>query len=219
MVTLAMPVVIAELGWIAMGIVDTLMVGPLGPEAIGAVGIGSPYSWASSIFAMGLMLGLDTLVSHAYRRRPPRRLSPVAGARDRCSAWSYRCRSRWCCSTSTLLAALGPRSRGLPIDSALSRCAHVERGAAPPVRDVPPLSAGHGRRAASDDRSGDGQRHQRDRQLDSHLWKARRAGHGRTRVSVGDGDVARGDGAYLLVVIVLRERGRRPGLFETSLRD
>ena len=41
MVTLATPVVVAEIGWVAMGLVDTLMVGPLGPEAIGAVGIGS----------------------------------------------------------------------------------------------------------------------------------------------------------------------------------
>ena len=38
MFRLALPVVIAELGWMAMGVVDTLMVGRLGPEAIGAVG-------------------------------------------------------------------------------------------------------------------------------------------------------------------------------------
>ena len=31
MATLAMPVVVAEIGWVAMGLVDTLMVGPLGP--------------------------------------------------------------------------------------------------------------------------------------------------------------------------------------------
>ena len=43
MFTLAVPVVMAELGWMTMGLVDTLMVGRLGPEAIGAVGIGS--SW------------------------------------------------------------------------------------------------------------------------------------------------------------------------------
>ena len=47
MFRLAVPVVLAEIGWMAMGIVDTLMVGPLGPEAIGAVGVGSSLSWAS----------------------------------------------------------------------------------------------------------------------------------------------------------------------------
>lgn len=66
MLRLAAPVVFAELGWMTMGMVDTLMVGRLSPEAIGAVGIGSSVFMAVVIFAMGLMLGLDTLVSHAF---------------------------------------------------------------------------------------------------------------------------------------------------------
>jgi multidrug resistance protein, MATE family len=66
MFTLAVPVVFAELGWMAMGVVDTLMVGPLGPEAIGAVGLGSSLFTSIVIFAMGLLLGLDTLVSQAF---------------------------------------------------------------------------------------------------------------------------------------------------------
>jgi len=66
MFTLAAPVVLAELGWVAMGLVDTLMVGSLGPEAIGAVGIGSSIFVGVCIFGMGLLLGLDTLVSQAF---------------------------------------------------------------------------------------------------------------------------------------------------------
>jgi MATE family multidrug resistance protein len=66
MLLLAVPVVFAELGWVTMGLVDTLMVGGLGPEAIGAVGIGSSLFMGVSIFAMGLLLGLDTLVSHSF---------------------------------------------------------------------------------------------------------------------------------------------------------
>lgn len=66
MLTLAVPVVMAELGWMTMGLVDTLMVGRIGPEAIGAVGIGSSLFMGVCIFAMGLLLGLDTLVSHAF---------------------------------------------------------------------------------------------------------------------------------------------------------
>src|SRR4029078_11672125 len=65
-VPLAMPVVVAELGGMTMGMVDTLMVGPLGPEAIGAVGVGSSLFMGIVIFAMGLMLGLDALVSRAF---------------------------------------------------------------------------------------------------------------------------------------------------------
>ena len=36
MLKIAVPVVLAELGWMTMGVVDTVMVGPLGPEAISA---------------------------------------------------------------------------------------------------------------------------------------------------------------------------------------
>jgi MATE family multidrug resistance protein len=66
MLRLAIPVVLAELGWMAMGIVDTIMVAPLGPAAIGAAGIGNSMHMALAIFGMGLLLGLDTLVSQAY---------------------------------------------------------------------------------------------------------------------------------------------------------
>ena len=66
MLRLALPVVLAELGWMAMGIVDTIMVAPLGPSAIAAAGIGSGVHMAFAVFGMGLLLGLDTLVSQAY---------------------------------------------------------------------------------------------------------------------------------------------------------
>ncbi len=69
MFRLAVPVVLAELGWMTMGMVDTLMVGPIGPEAIGAVGLGSSIFMGFTIFAMGLLLGLDTLVSQAFGAR------------------------------------------------------------------------------------------------------------------------------------------------------
>jgi MATE family multidrug resistance protein len=41
MLRLAGPVISAELGWMAMGIVDTIFVGRLGAEAIGAVSLGN----------------------------------------------------------------------------------------------------------------------------------------------------------------------------------
>lgn len=62
---LAGPVVMAELGWMAMGVVDTMIVGGLGAEAIGAVSIGSVAFFTPAVFGMGLLLGLDTLVSQA----------------------------------------------------------------------------------------------------------------------------------------------------------
>jgi MATE family multidrug resistance protein len=66
MLALAWPVVLAELGWMAMGIVDTMMVGRVSAEAIGAVSIGSVLFFSVAIFGMGLLLGLDTLVSQAF---------------------------------------------------------------------------------------------------------------------------------------------------------
>jgi len=53
----------------AMGVVDTIMVAPLGPAAIGATGVGNSLHFAFAIFGMGLLLGLDTLVSQAYGAR------------------------------------------------------------------------------------------------------------------------------------------------------
>ena len=63
---LAWPVIVAELGWMFMGVVDTLMVGRVAPEAIGAVGLGSILYFSAAIFGMGLLLGLDTFVSQAF---------------------------------------------------------------------------------------------------------------------------------------------------------
>ena len=63
---LAWPVIVAELGWMLMGVIDTLMVGRVAPEAIGAVGLGSILYFSVAIFGMGLLLGLDTLVSQSF---------------------------------------------------------------------------------------------------------------------------------------------------------
>ena len=49
-----------------MTVIDTIMVGPLGPAAIGAIGVGNSAFYSFAIFGMGLLLGLDTLVSQAF---------------------------------------------------------------------------------------------------------------------------------------------------------
>jgi MATE family multidrug resistance protein len=69
MVALAVPVVLSELGWMAQGVVDTIMVGKLGPAAIGAVALGNAVCYTPSLFGIGLLLGLDTLVAQAYGRK------------------------------------------------------------------------------------------------------------------------------------------------------
>ena len=66
MIRLAVPVVISEIGWISMGIVDTVMVGPIGPAALGAVGTGSTMFFALAVLGMGTLLALDTFVSQRF---------------------------------------------------------------------------------------------------------------------------------------------------------
>jgi MATE family multidrug resistance protein len=93
---LALPVILAELGWMAMGVVDTIMVGPLGPAAIAAAGVGNSLHLGFAIFGMGLLLGLDTLVSQAY------------GARDMalCRRWLGRGLELALLTTAPLVALL-----------------------------------------------------------------------------------------------------------------
>jgi MATE family multidrug resistance protein len=66
MLRLALPVVLAEIGWVAMGVIDVMMVGRIDAESIGAVSVGRAAFFVVAIFGIGLLLGLDTLVSQAY---------------------------------------------------------------------------------------------------------------------------------------------------------
>ncbi|MEI6244733.1 MAG: MATE family efflux transporter, partial [Acidobacteriota bacterium] len=79
MLALALPVILSELGWITMGIVDTIMVSPLGPAAIGAVGTGSTIFMSVVIFGMGTLFALDTYVSQSFG----------AGRIDECHRWLF----------------------------------------------------------------------------------------------------------------------------------
>lgn len=77
MLALPGPVVLAEVGWMTMGVVDTMMVGRVSPEAIGGVGVGSVLFFTTAIFGMGLLLGLDTFVSQSFG----------AGHLEECHRW------------------------------------------------------------------------------------------------------------------------------------
>jgi len=65
---LALPLILAEIGWMSMVIVDTMMVGrlPYSAEAIGAVSIASSLFIVFAFFGEGLLIGLDTLVSQSF---------------------------------------------------------------------------------------------------------------------------------------------------------
>ena len=97
MVTLAVPVVLSELGWMAQGVVDTIMVGRLGPAAIGAVALGNAVCYTPSLFGAGLMLGLDTLVAQAYGRED----------HDECHRWLAQGVYLACFAAVPLMIAIG----------------------------------------------------------------------------------------------------------------
>ena len=68
MLRLALPLALTELSWVAMALVDTMMVGrlPYSAVAIGAVSLGSVVFYTVGLFGSSVMLGLDTVVSQAY---------------------------------------------------------------------------------------------------------------------------------------------------------
>ena len=102
MVALAVPVVLSELGWMAQGVVDTIMVGRLGPAAIGAVALGNAVCYTPALFGIGLMLGLDTLVAQAYGRKD----------HDECHRWLAQGVYLACIAAVPIMLAIGLASYG-----------------------------------------------------------------------------------------------------------
>jgi len=81
MLRLAAPLALAELGWMAMGIADTIMAGPLGAAAVGAGTLGNMIYYPVVVTGIGLLLGMDTLVAQSFGARDPRecRRTLIAG--------------------------------------------------------------------------------------------------------------------------------------------
>src|SRR5436309_3389962 len=65
MARLSLPVVVVQVGLMAMGVVDTMVVGRVSAEAIAAVALGNVYFYAISIFGQGTLMALDPIVAQA----------------------------------------------------------------------------------------------------------------------------------------------------------
>ncbi|MCP4897999.1 MAG: MATE family efflux transporter [bacterium] len=63
MLRLAVPVVIAQIGMMAMGVVDTMVVGRVSATALAAVALGNLLVMAISSFGFGTLMALDPLVA------------------------------------------------------------------------------------------------------------------------------------------------------------
>jgi multidrug resistance protein, MATE family len=66
---LAVPVAIAQMGQSLMSVVDTAVVSRAGTESLAAMGVATAVYFAISGFAMGLMMGMDPLMSQAIGAR------------------------------------------------------------------------------------------------------------------------------------------------------
>lgn len=65
MLTLAIPVVFVQLGFMAMGLVDTLMVGRVSARVLAAVALGNLYFYNVTVFGVGTLMALDPIVAQA----------------------------------------------------------------------------------------------------------------------------------------------------------
>jgi MATE family multidrug resistance protein len=77
LVELAAPLAVAQVGNHAMTLVDTAMVGRLGAEALGGVGIGSGILLTLSLLGLGCVLGMDAPVAQALGAGDERRARRV----------------------------------------------------------------------------------------------------------------------------------------------
>ncbi len=71
---LAGPIALTNLGWIMLGTVDTVMLGRLSKEALAAAGIGNVWIGVTQIAAMGVVMGMDPLVTQGHGARDTRML-------------------------------------------------------------------------------------------------------------------------------------------------
>jgi multidrug resistance protein, MATE family len=75
MTRLAMPIVLAQVGLMSMGVVDTIMVGRVSAAALAAVALGNLYFYTVSTAAAGTLLVLDPIISQAAGARDGQRIA------------------------------------------------------------------------------------------------------------------------------------------------
>ncbi|MFW7381043.1 MAG: MATE family efflux transporter [Oligoflexus sp.] len=65
---LAVPVVISQVGNMSMGLIDSYAVGHVSSNELAAVAAGNSIYWSSAIIGIGLLFGMDPIVSQAFGR-------------------------------------------------------------------------------------------------------------------------------------------------------
>ncbi len=65
LVVLAAPIVVTQVGTMLMGVVDMLMVGSVGRDALAAAALGNLWTMGTLVIGMGLTLGIDPILTQA----------------------------------------------------------------------------------------------------------------------------------------------------------
>lgn len=73
LVRLAIPVVVTQLATMLLGVVDTLMVGHVSVQTLAATSLGHLWVFGTMVFAMGVVFGIDPLVTQAHGAGDARR--------------------------------------------------------------------------------------------------------------------------------------------------
>jgi len=76
---LAGPLIVVQLGQVGMNTVDTVMVGPLGPDSLAAAGVASAVYILVTLVCTGTIIGMTPLVSQAFGRGDTERCDQILG--------------------------------------------------------------------------------------------------------------------------------------------
>jgi MATE family multidrug resistance protein len=68
---LAAPLVVTQLASMMLGVVDTMMVGRVSVQVLGAAALGHVWVFGTLVFAMGVIYGMDPLVTQAHGSGDP----------------------------------------------------------------------------------------------------------------------------------------------------
>ena len=79
LVALAVPVTVAQLGSMLLMVIDLIMLGRVGVDALDAASLGRVWVMGTVIFAMGLLFGIDPIASHAHGAGERERLEGALG--------------------------------------------------------------------------------------------------------------------------------------------
>lgn len=75
LLSLALPIMAAQVGTLLMGTVDTLMVGRVSVDSLAAGAIANAWIYSSLLFGQGMVLGIDPIVTQAHGAGHPQRVA------------------------------------------------------------------------------------------------------------------------------------------------